>query len=72
MNLFIDVLERVGLAFTVAFVGALTASPIFDNLGLGWQTRSRSRHHSRPPAQVVFLALRRARTVAARSFPSSK
>lgn len=35
MNLFLDVLERVGLAFGVAFLGSLTASPVFDNLGVG-------------------------------------
>ena len=37
MNAIIDLLERVFWAFAAAFFGSLVASPVFSNLGLGWQ-----------------------------------
>lgn len=37
MNAALDLGERIFWAFTAAFVGALVASPVFDNLGIGWQ-----------------------------------
>ena len=36
-NTVLDVAERVFWTAVVAFLGPLVASPIFDNLGLGWQ-----------------------------------
>lgn len=37
MNAFIDLAERVFWAFAAAFFGSLVASPVFSNLGIGWQ-----------------------------------
>lgn len=34
---FLDAAERVFWTFTQTFLGAMLASPFFDQLGLGWQ-----------------------------------
>jgi hypothetical protein len=33
----IDAAERIAWTAIQAFIGTLLASPVFDNLGLGWQ-----------------------------------
>lgn len=37
MNAFLDMLERVFWTFVQTFIGVLIASPVFDNLGVGYQ-----------------------------------
>lgn len=37
MNAALDLGERIFWAFAAAFVGSLVASPIFNDLGIGWQ-----------------------------------
>lgn len=34
---FLDATERIAWSFVQAFLGALIASPVFAELGLGWQ-----------------------------------
>ena len=34
---FLDATERIAWSFAQAFLGALIASPVFAELGLGWQ-----------------------------------
>lgn len=57
MNAALDLGERIFWAFTAAFVGSLVASPIFDNLGLGWQDALKvAATTAALRALVVFLA----------------
>lgn len=37
MNLFLDAAERIFWTFVQAFLAVLVVSPVFDNLGLGWE-----------------------------------
>jgi ABC-type uncharacterized transport system permease subunit len=37
MNLVKDAAERIFWTFVQAFLGVLVVSPVFDNLGLGWE-----------------------------------
>lgn len=37
MNAFLDMLERTFWSFAATFGGTLLASPVFSNLGVGWQ-----------------------------------
>lgn len=36
MNLFLDAAERIFWTFVQAFLAVLVASPVFNELGLGW------------------------------------
>jgi uncharacterized membrane protein YeaQ/YmgE (transglycosylase-associated protein family) len=57
MNAFLDLGERIFWAFAAAFVGSLVASPVFDDLGIGWQEALQIALASAVlRALVVFLA----------------
>ena len=57
MNAALDLGERIFWAFTAAFVGSLVASPIFDDLGLGWESALKIAAATAVlRALVVFLA----------------